>query len=251
VATARQRADTERERLIRTLGLWGADLDFRLAGTLPALPRRPQSLPAVEADAVRRRVDLQIARIEVDALAKSHGLARATRFINLLEVSGVWKTTRPPDADAVRQRGVEVEFQVPLFDFGEVRARTAEHSYMEAVNRLIEKAVNVRSEARDAYRTYRSSYDIAAHYQREVLPLRQIISEEMLLRYNAMQIDVFALLAEARQRIAASTAAIEAHRDFWLAHTNLFLALVGGSPPGDAAVSSKPMSAPGTEPAGH
>ena len=56
-----------------------------------------------------------------------------------------------------------------------------------------------------------------AHYQREVLPLRKIISDETLLRYNAMQIDVFALLAEARQRIAATTAAIEAQRDFWLA----------------------------------
>ena len=67
-----------------------------------------------------------------------------------------------------------------------------------------------RSEARDAYRGYRSTYDIAGHYQREVLPLRKIISDEMLLRYNAMQIDVFALLTEARQRIAASTAAIDA-----------------------------------------
>ena len=70
---------------------------------------------------------------------------------------------------------------------------------MQAVNRLTQKAVNVRSEARDAYRNYRSAYDIAGHYQREVLPLRKIISDEMLLRYNAMQIDVFALLAEAQQ----------------------------------------------------
>ena len=54
-----------------------------------------------------------------------------------------------------------------------------------------------------------------------MLPLRKIISDETLLRYNAMQIDVFALLAEARQRIAATTAAIEAQRDFWLAETNL------------------------------
>ena len=94
--------------------------------------------------------------------------------------------------------------QIPIFDFGEVRVRQAEATYMQAVNRLVEKAVNVRSEARDAYRVYRSAYDIASHYQREVLPLRKIISDETLLRYNAMQIDVFALLAEARQRIAAT-----------------------------------------------
>ncbi|HXF87508.1 MAG TPA: TolC family protein [Xanthobacteraceae bacterium] len=251
VAVARQRAESERERLIRMLGLWGADTDFRLAAALPPLPRRVQSLPAIEAEAVRRRLDLQIARLEVEALAKSQGLTRATRFINLLEVSGQWKRTRLEDGDKIRQRGIEVELQVPLFDFGEVRARTAEHTYLEAVNRLIEKAVHVRSEARDAYRAYRAAYDIAQHYQREVLPLRQIISEEMMLRYGAMQIDVFALLTEARQRLAANVAAIEAHRDFWLAHTDLFVAVVAGSPAGDAAPSGKPLMATTPESPGH
>jgi outer membrane protein TolC len=251
VATARRRADSERERLIRVLGLWGADTAFRLAEALPPLPRRVRAMPAVEAEAVRRRVDLQIARLEVQALAKSQGLTQATRFINLLEASGQWKRTRLEDGSRTRQRGIEVEFQVPLFDFGEVRARTAEHTYLEAVNRLIEKAVHVRSEARDAYRAYRSAYDIAVHYQREVLPLRRIISEEMMLRYGAMQIDVFALLTEARQRLAANVAAIEAHRDFWLAHTDLFVALVVGSPAGDAVSSSKPAMAATAESPGH
>ena len=230
VAATRQRAESDRERLVRALGLWGNDLNFRLAHSLPALPARPQALPAVETDAIRRRIDLQIARIEVDALAKSYGLSQATRFINMLDVAGVSKTTRPAEGETVNQRGLEVEFQIPIFDFGEVRAREAEQTYRQAVNRLIEKAVNVRSEAREAYRSYRAAYDIAAHYQREVLPLRKIVSDETLLRYNAMQIDVFALLAEARQRIAASTAAIDARRDFWLADTALRLAVVGSNP---------------------
>jgi outer membrane protein TolC len=189
-------------------------------------------LPRVEVDAIRRRADLQIARIEVELLAKSYGLTQATRFINLLEVAGMSKTVRPQEEgeEITRQRGFEVEFQIPLFDFGEVRVRQAEHTYRRAINRLIEKAVMVRSQAREAYRGYRAAYDIATHYQREVLPLRKIISDETLLRYNAMQIDVFALLAEARQRIAATAAAIEAQRDFWLANTNLTAVVVAGSP---------------------
>lgn len=227
VAAARQRADGDRESLIRALGLWGGDLKFRLAVKLPALPARARALAAVETDAIRRRVDLQITRIEVDTLAKSYGLTQATRFINLLDVAGVSKTTRPAEGETVNQRGPEVEFQIPLFDFGEVRVREAEQTYRQAVNRLIEKAINVRSEARAAYRGYRSAYDIAAHYQREVLPLRKIISDEMMLRYGAMQIDVFSLLTEARQRVAAATAAIDARRDFWLADASLRMAVVG------------------------
>jgi outer membrane protein TolC len=99
---------------------------------------------------------------------------------------------------------------------------------MQAVNRLAQKAINVRSEARDAYRNYRSTYTIARQYQRDVLPLRKIISDEMMLRYGAMQVDVFALLTEARQKIAANVAAAEALRDFWLASTDLSAAIAGG-----------------------
>ena len=51
-----------------------------------------------------------------------------------------------------------------------------------------------------------------------------------MLRFGAMQIDVFSLLTEARQRIAANIAAIEAQRDFWLADANLRAAVVGGEP---------------------
>ena len=251
VAAARQRAGSERERLIRVLGLWGADLDFKLANALPSLPRRPLALPAVEAEAVRRRVDLQIARIDVSALAKSYGLTQATRFINLFEVAGVSKTTRLPEGDSIRERGIEIDFQVPLFDFGQVRVRNAEQTYMEAVNRLAEKAVNVRSEARDAYRRYRSTYDIAAHYWREVLPLRQIISDETMLRYGAMQIDVFSLLAEARQRINATIVAIEARRDFWLASTELMTAVVGGGVGSAGTESLRPMPAAESGTPGH
>jgi len=250
VGLARQRAESERERLIQLLGLWGNDLNFRLAGALPALPSRPRALPAVETEAIRRRVDLQIARIDVDALAKSYRLTQAARFINLLEVSGVSKTSGPSDAK-VRQRGFEVDVQIPLFDFGEVRVRDAEQTYMAAVNRLADKATTVRSQARDAYRVYRASYDIASHYQREILPLRKIISDETLLRYNAMQIDVFALLAEARQRIAATTAAIEAQRDFWLASTNLMVAVAGTGPAPGSGDTAKTAIATTGEGVGH
>ena len=106
---------------------------------------------------------------------------------------------------------------------------------MQAVNRLMAKAVNVRSEAREAYAAYRSAYDIARHYRRDVLPLRKLISDEMLLRYNAMQVDVFSLLTEARQQITSAGAAIEAERAFWLADSELSSALIAGSNGGTAS----------------
>jgi outer membrane protein TolC len=251
LARMRQAAASEHERLTRLMGLWGADTNFKLPAALPAIPSRPPSLADAEIEAIRRRVDLKAGRIEVEALAKSYGLANATRFIDLLEVAGIdRRTTERPAGPRVRDRGFEVEFQIPIFDFGEVRVRQAEQTYMHAVNRLAERAINARSEARDAYRAFRSTYDIAAHYRREVLPLRKIISDETLLRYNAMQIDVFALLAEARQRIAANVAAIDAQRDFWLASVDLAVAVTGGGVAGSRMEAPAAAAAPEV-PGGH
>jgi outer membrane protein TolC len=252
LATLRQRTAGDRERLVRVMGLWGRDLAFTLPDRLPVMPKRPMQLPRVESDAVRRRIDLRIARLELDALARSYGLSQATRFINLLEVAGISKVLKDRETgESTRDLGFELEIQIPIFDGGEVRVRQAELSYQRAVNLLIDKAVNARSHARNAYRAYRSTYDVAMHFQREVVPLRTVISEEMLLQYNAMQIDVFRLLAEARQRIATSTAAIEAQREFWLASVDLAVAMIGGGASTDMNEGSTSVAAASGGDAGH
>jgi outer membrane protein TolC len=106
--------------------------------------------------------------------------------------------------------------------------REAEQRYFEALNQLRAMAVNARSEAREAYGTYASTRAIAVQYEQEVLPLRQTISEQTELQYNAMQVDAFALLEAARENAASKVTSIEAKRSFWLAYTDLSVAVLGG-----------------------
>lgn len=251
LATARQMAASSRERLARLMGLWDGGLDFRLPNALPALPRRPLTLPSIETDAVAHRIDLQIARLELAALAKALNLTEATRFVTLLDLAGISRRTQDPDGAPFRERGFDVQFQIPIFDGGEVRVRQAAETYNLAFNRLTERAVNVRSEARDAYRTYRSTYDIARHYQREIIPLRKIITEEMQLRFSSMQVDIFALLTEARQRLASLRGAIDARQRFFLAQADLQTAVNGGGAPVSGSDNSTTVAAAAPADAGH
>ena len=101
---------------------------------------------------------------------------------------------------------------------------------LDDVDRAADTAVKARSEVREAYQAYRTTFDLAKHYRDEVVPLRKRISDENVLRYNGMLISVFELLADARQQIASVNAYLEALRDFWIADATLDLALTGKSP---------------------
>jgi outer membrane protein TolC len=238
---ARLNAHTTREALTRTLGLWGTDANYTLPDALPKLPEQLDEIEELEAEAIRRRVDLIAARQDLDSTARALGLTQATRFVSVLELSGIRERERTPE-ERTRSEGYEIAIQIPIFDLGEVSVRRAHETYMQAVNQLAEMAINIRSEARAAYQTYNASYEIARQYQNFILPLRRTINEETLLRYNGMLIDAFQLLTTASEGIAANTATIEAIRDFYLAQTDFQTALIGGG--GSGAVEAIQATAP-------
>ena len=130
--------------------------------------------------------------------------------------------------------GYELSFEIPLFDWGTARVARAEAQYMQAVQRAVKTAVDARSQVRESYSAYRTSYDLAKHYRDEVVPLAKRISEENVYRYNGMLIGTFELLADAREQVRSVVGAVEALRDFWMADTDLQTALTAGAPNGAA-----------------
>ncbi|MDR4305917.1 TolC family protein [Chelatococcus sambhunathii] len=242
LAEARLETAKEREALTRQLGLWGRDLDYRLPARLPSFPRL-KTQGDVEATAIRRRVDIIGDRLELDALAQSYGLTEQTRAISMLEVTGIANRSRSAEGEKANPKGFEVAVQIPIFDFGKASSARARETYMGAVNRLLEKAVNARSEAREAYATYRGRHEIARSYQTRVLPLRKVITEESQLQYNGMLVDAFELLTNARENVASNVAAIRARRDFFIADVDFQAALIGGGSAAEPAAEPKLASA--------
>jgi outer membrane protein TolC len=125
------------------------------------------------------------------------------------------------------ESGYEVTLEVPIFDSGAARVRKAEAIYAQAVERYTQAAVEARSEVRKAYARYRACHELAALGRDEVLPLRKSIAEQDLLRYDAAQISVFDLLADARAEIGGVNDYIQSARDFWIAKSALDTAMLG------------------------
>ncbi|QPF74135.1 TolC family protein [Roseateles sp. DAIF2] len=212
-----------RERLTRLLSLWGTQTAFTLPERLADLPGEPKDRPDIEQFAMSQRLDVQAAKAQSEATARNLGLSRVTRFINVLEL----ELSRNSSNEGPRQTGYEISVELPLFDWGGARVARAESVYMQSLQRAAQTAVEARSEVREAYQAYRSSYDIARHYRDEAVPTAKRISEENLLRYNGMFIGVFELLADTRAQIGTVNASIEALRDFWVAQADLDMALIG------------------------
>lgn len=247
---ARLTARRERETLVRLMGLWGGDNSFSLPRELPPLPGEPDTLEAAEIEAIKRRVDLTQARLEVSALAKSLALTNATRFVSMLQLAGIVsnESANPltnTNTDILRGGG-QLDVSLPVFDTGEARLRAAQETYMRALNKLAAKAVNARSEARIAYETYRGTYDIARFWHDRIVPLRRTASREVELRYNngvlareGLRVDLFRLLVDARIRISAESTAVDTLRDFHLSVVDLEAALtIGGDGSSGAAIEN-------------
>ena len=221
---ARQNATATHEALIQRLGLTPSQAQaLRLPEPLPTLPETPMDETTAGAALLENRLDVRIARTDLDRMAKSLGLTRVTSVVNGLNVTGEHNS----ETGKSTQRGFEIELALPLFDFGDAARAGSEARYLAAFNRTLEVARNASSQVRVAYDSYRSAYDLARHYRNEVVPLYQNITEESVLQYNGMLIGVFDLLAAARAQSASVLQAIEAERDFWRADAALKASLLG------------------------
>jgi outer membrane protein TolC len=221
--------DSARGKLRRLMGLPGEQPELKLADALPELPQSIEGLPDVDASILQYRIDLRLERMQIDELAHRLRLTKATRFINVLD-AGPTRVLQGAESQPY-EHGYEVSLEVPLFDGGGPRVRRVQAIYSQAVDRFAQDAIDARSQIREAYAAYRAAFEIAKRQRDEVVPTRQLIAAQDLLRFNASLISVFDLLADARGQIAGVDDYIQNLRDFWMAKSELDTALSGNTSP--------------------
>ncbi len=230
LASAQHAALAAREELVRQLGLTDAQAgQMQLPDRLPDLPKDARAPAVVSSTATEQRLDVQLARGQLDAAGKSQGLNLLTSLVDV-ELDIIRSTTFDNGGGVGRafaKRGYEVGIRLPIFDWGNARRDAMNAQSLAAANRYESTVRSATSQLRESYSAYRTAYDVARHYRDEVVPLRKTMAEENVLRYNGMLIGVFELLADTRDQISSVVTAINAYQQFWLADAALSASMTG------------------------
>ena len=230
LASAQQNALAAREELVRQLGLTDAQAStLKLPDRLPDLPKDVRAPDLVSSTATDQRLDVQLARGQLDAAGKTQGLNLLTSLIDI-ELGIIRSTTFDNSGGAGKgfaKRGNELGIRLPVFDWGNAKRDAMNAQSIAAANRYESTVRGATSQLRESYSAYRTAYDVARHYRDEVLPLRKTMAEENVLRYNGMLIGVFELLADTRDQISSVVTAINAYQQFWLADAALSASMIG------------------------
>ncbi len=226
LASARHARTAAREELVRALGLDEHQAAMlQLPERLPDLPKAPREAQEVATAANGRRLDVQQARAQLDVAGKAQGINLLSTVVDV--EAGVRRDTIFDNGTRSTRRGFELDIRLPLFDWGSAQRDALNAQSLAAANRYEATVRGATSQLREDYSAYRTAYDIARHYRDEIVPLRQAMADENVLRYNGMLIGVFELLAEARDQVASVTSAIAAQQQFWLADAALSASVIG------------------------
>jgi outer membrane protein TolC len=234
LALASHAATATREGLVRLLGLTEEQtVMLKIPDRLPELPAVPRDAQEVGSLASKERLDVAMAKRSLDAITKAQGLNLITSFTDIELAARRDTIFDNATGSNNSRRGFEVTVGLPVFDWGGMKREAMSAQLLAAANHLEATVRAVGPNLRESYSSYRTTYDIAKHYRDEIVPLRKVIAEENVLRYNGMIIGVFELLADARDQVSSVIAAINAQRQFWLSDAAL-----------QASISGKPTMMP-------
>lgn len=230
-ARATLELDTRRQREVinQTLSLWGDLTTWTTAPQNTTLPQEDPDGAALEGVALEQRFDLAAARAAIDLLEGTLRLQKKTRFLP----AGVAVGAHTEKEDGVRISGPSIRLQLPIFNPGRAESSRIEAMYFQAQRLFEDGAARARAEVREKRDQLLGSRALVSHHESVVAPRKKRIVEMTRGYYNMMLKGADELLRARREEIEAEASLIEARRSYWVARTELALAL-GGAIPGVA-----------------
>jgi cobalt-zinc-cadmium efflux system outer membrane protein len=232
-----------RERLTRLLGLWGTEAGWRTVDRLPDLPASEPPLEHLESRAVAERLDLSAIRQQVQTLSYALHLAKTSRWTGLLDIGA--DVARLKDGNIVV--GPRASIELPLFDQRQAPIARLEAQLRISGDLLASRAIEVRSEVRDARNRLLYARQTVERYRQFIVPTREQLVALSLEQYNAMLLGVYQLIQAKQGETNAYRGYIEAVRAYWTARVEVERAIGGRLPApaaGPANAPERPLSPP-------
>ena len=211
-----------RETLLRAMGVRDTSLEWRVPEAFPELPASELDQQQLEQLAAQQRLDLAIARREVEMAERRVPVARLNA-IGDVEVDVHYE--REPSGEHTVGPGIELP--IPIFNTGRAARSRAEAELIRARATLRALEAESSSILRAASATVAEARARVEYYRDVVLPRRKRIVELTKLEHNAMLVGVFQLLDAKKNELQAQRDFIEAQREYWSARTDLDRVLQG------------------------
>jgi outer membrane protein TolC len=127
--------------------------------------------------------------------------------------------------------GPSLSIELPIFNPGHADIARIQAYLRQAEHRQQDLAIMVRSEIRVHRAELVAARRKVEYYQQKVLPRAESITELTLQQYNAMQLGTYQLLETRSDQLDAHQEYVEALRDYWIARSELELAVGGRRDP--------------------
>lgn len=232
VATLELVVSDRREALVRRLGLHGREADFTIVQGFAEVPNELDIPDDLERRAVEQSLELSAMRAGLDAVVRRARFERVRGRLPDISVDVHVLHGRPEASgggsqDAALRFGSGVSVGIPLFDRRQGARAAVEAELDAAIARYDGAAIAIRSSARQAHNRLVSAHARVRHFEDALRQLQQRVLEETLLQYDAMQVDVFRLLAAHRDRQAIELAYVDTLREFFIARAAVEALLAG------------------------
>ncbi len=224
-------AQDAREALVRVLDLHG-DATLSIESTLPPVPEQLDIPVDLEARAARASFDLKERKSHIESLGKHAGVARMEGWIpdvaaDVHAFQGARDPVTGASTDSGWAFGAGVRVTVPLFDRKQGTSAAISAELRAELERYQGAALEVRSRARMAHARLVAAHSRAKQFQSVIVPARKRVVEQATLQYNAMQLDLFQLIAAKQEELHAELSAQDALATYWTARAALEAALAG------------------------
>ena len=215
-----------REGLNRVMGIFGEEIEWTMHRRLPMIPEEEVDLDMIESRVIEKSLDLALARQRIITAGNLLGFQETTALFPVMRAgvgteneAGNWRV------------GPTLALPIPFFDQGQARIARSFSELRIQQDNYIALAIEIRSKTREARENIGAAMQLSEHYQNIILPLRERITGEAQLQYNAMQIGVFELLRARERQIEAGEGYVKFLLDYWTSRAMIDLLLKGRTPP--------------------